>query len=376
MTSPPPENRETHDLSLEVSSPTAVEVMQEVLRGLTEENITRISLEVESTEPINPLSNSLDAGAVTAPNITQSTSDPTESASTTEQTTTKAGASAKALKKQPSETDEDTESTEEYTCSDCGETFDAERQLAGHRSWCLRDDEQEADTEGLSEDVSIKPGTWKYKVSSAVKRTDMPTTPGELEQRLAETPWAHEKKHLSTILRNLTDNGIAKREEREREGPGTNPFEYWLTEEGEEFIDEIEELAQEDNIPTFEEIVGDTSEGDDSGGGEPTSSVDVSAGSETFQIASVLYHASKPIVPQTIEERVEETAWEMDQSNISDLLDEMHDSGLVTRFERSSERGSPLEYELTDEGLDETEDAIETATGNNYTTFEEIIEGK
>lgn len=420
MTTPAEDPTEVHSLSFDISSPGGLQFIRGLLDILsTNDGINRVALEVESSEPfglpqdLQGAAGTADSGTVSVEAAAQSTASPATEpevtqpdesvTSTTETTETPTVVEDESASGDGDETEEGEDGDVEiHVCENCGETFETPNELGGHLRWCEPDEDDSEDTEAAEEAVeeaveipdnySLKPDTWKFKAASTLKGSETPITAGEMADRLSGTAWERKKKHLSGTLAALAEQDVAQRDTRHREGPGTNPYEYWLTDAGASLIAEVEDEAREQGELTFADIseestevaeeveepatedVDTTEEADDSSEGAPALSLDPE--SSYFRIASVLENTSKPIVARNIEERLEESEWEMERSNISRDLGEMYEAGLVDREERSSERGNPFEYTLTDDGHERITSAIEDAEDEGATTFEEVIEGK
>ena len=91
-----------------------------------------------------------------------------------------------------------------------------------------------------------------------------------------------------------------------------------------------------------------------------------------FKIASALLYAPEAIRPREVEPVLEGTDWEMDRVNISTELGDLYEHGAATRTRMDNESGKPYVYELTPEGKERVNQAIEVAKQEGLTTFGEL----
>lgn len=147
----------------------------------------------------------------------------------------------------------DTADTAE-TVSDDADTDADTAAEAADESDTDTDAEAETETDDDTPDISIQPGTRKFKAASALYHSSKPTTAKDLAERLERTEWEQDSSNLSADLGDLHAIGVADREQRATERG--NPYEYELTETGEEVAEHAIEAAKEDDeYTTYEEVI-------------------------------------------------------------------------------------------------------------------------
>lgn len=356
----PDPSSEMYSLSFDLESPGCVQAAQILLTALSDtEGITRISLELESHQPLTGLGQTLtttgqppvngaaaDTGATSAPTTetgeaassqgsaaqqtdtaasapsvdadehlqevpigdattesgSSSTDDPADTPADAQDEAERADASIATPSDGDSEirehspvaeqdgetassdesaaTETETEST--HVCA-CGETFPSIHALYGHKSSCDAEEDEvvdDGDVTGDGEDgsdgrtdtvatdaettsvdradegtdtepKSISVGTWQYKVASTLYHRDEPMTHRDMAEVLDGTAWEHDRTNLSTTLSTMAADGLLDRQERKEDNHGSNPYEYWLTEQGAEAIETAEEQARDQGVETY-----------------------------------------------------------------------------------------------------------------------------
>lgn len=122
-------------------------------------------------------------------------------------------------------------------------------------------DDSESEAAGANEEaslpdrVTLNPGTWNFKIGSALYHADGPQTAADLEQDLAGTEWEKEKKHISNYLGELYREDVTTREKRERDNNWTSPYEYELTPDGEALVEDAARRAVETDAAVYTDVV-------------------------------------------------------------------------------------------------------------------------
>lgn len=302
-------------------------MVQSFLESLSDnEEVYRVELEIESTEPfeqVQPLF--VSSGATESGDEEESESEAGE------------------LPHPEEDTEEASESeVEKASVSEASDEMEDEGTT------------EAADTE--TDEYELTLGTRKYRVASVLLHADEPKTAGDLEQVLSGTDWESEKGDLSTVLGKLFQDNIVGRKSRENSGPGKNPFEYWLNDEGAEVAKSAEFKAEANDAPTFETVAegietADTVQVDVE---EPNREVEVEAltpGTQKYNaVIALLALDDGNAIPRELEEMLEGTELASDRSNLSSALGELHESGVVVREKDTDVHGNPYRYQLTEDG--------------------------
>lgn len=290
-----------------------------------------------------------------------------------------------------------------------------------------KDDLADIPTEdtGISEIIDsvgeiFQPESKEFKISSVLFHEEEPLVIKEIEEKLSQTKWSLTHEEISDAFRNLLHENKVNREKRDIASDNSKPYEYQLTEDAKDKVRVIEEHIQEKELnniyPDINELeyecdicgqlfetggglgshkyfkhektgdedqqrldeqTEDLKKSDTETQSEKTDEVRINPGTNKFYSASVLYNSAKPTLPRDIESRLEGTKWDSQRSSISATLGQLYSEGLVSREERRSERGTPYEYQLTEEGEEVISEAIEKVKENNVEdTFEDVVEGK
>lgn len=146
-------------------------------------------------------------------------------------------------------------------------TFDEIRDewVADHAADDTADESGDSDEDDTDEDadgevpvvdrVTLNPGTWRFKVGSALYHADGPQMAEELESILSGTEWERERKQISATLGGLYRNDVATRETRETEENGANPYVYEFTDEGEALVEDTARRAVEGDDEVYADVV-------------------------------------------------------------------------------------------------------------------------
>lgn len=152
----------------------------------------------------------------------------------------------------------------DYKCEICGEDFQTGGGLGSHKYFKHSEKEQgkqnkldeTEETDGESKDVkeiSIKPGTNRFYSISVLYNSAKPVVPRDIENRLEDTEWGLDRSSISAVLGKLNSEGLVAREQRL--GEHGNPYEYELTKEGEERVEDAIKRARDEGEKTFEDVV-------------------------------------------------------------------------------------------------------------------------
>jgi len=250
---------------------------------------------------------------------------------------------------------------------------------------------------------SFPPESTIFKVSSVLLHEDEPLVIKEINNKLKNTTWETSKKIIGHKLRDLLSDNKVIRTKREVNKLGSNPYEYQLTKDAKNQLKIVENhIIESKNGKTYKsvektessldyecEICGDTFKTASGLGShkhfkhsknkedkDKKESLKLSPDTERFYAMSVLYHSSKPVIPNDVSSRLEETKWSSDSSSLSATLGKLESEGLLDREIRHSERGNPYEYTINEAGKKAFEEAKTRAEKEGYDTFENIIEGK
>jgi len=253
---------------------------------------------------------------------------------------------------------------------------------------------------------SFPPESTRFKVASVLLHESEPLVIKEISNKLKNTTWETSKKIIGHKLRDLLSENKIIRNRREVDNLGSNPYEYQLTNDAINQLEIVENhILESKNGKTYKsvkenessldyecEICGDKfktasglgshkhfkhSKNEEQNKDEnKKESTILSPDTERFYAMSALYHSSKPMIPNDVSTRLEETKWSSDSSSLSATLGKLESEGLLDREKRHSERGNPYEYIINDSGIKIFEEAKNRAEKEGYDTFEEIIEGK
>lgn len=264
-----------YSLSFDFSSPGGVEAVRRLLESIDDpESVFRVSIELESQEPFSPDTAVLGMGTQSAAQTSSEStsidpdSEPSRWVDETEESDRWGPSDSEPVTEAEDTEDEESSS---YTCDDCEETFDTPGEYRGHRRWCTAEEESTATedgsdpAEGEVEPVTVSTGTWEYRVASLLAHTDEPLTAADAADRLEGTEWELPKGRLSTTMGQLYQNDIADRATRPSDGPGKDPFEYWLSDAGAEALEDAEDQAEAAGISTFPEVAPEEVETTDEG---------------------------------------------------------------------------------------------------------------
>lgn len=342
-------------------------MIQVLLDLLPEDQDYRIELELESEDPFTELGDAFQALAAHQPTQSQQAAEATTVESPNPERTSDAPIS---------------ESTPAATTNGTATSSEAETEPDDDGlSLSLSDEPSGADTpEDIEEapetseepddevDITLSPETWKFRAASMLLHADGPLTAADIVSRVDGTSWEKSRKRYSDTLGALFRQDAAERQRRERDD-GYNPYEYWLTEAGEAATIDAEDEAEAQDALTFPLLEN-----------EPDATaerVTISPDTQRFHVASAVYNSAKPAVAKDVETRLEDTDWELDRNNISATLGDLASDGLADREKRTSERGNPFEYWLTDTGEQEFERVLADAEDDeDVTTYEEVVAGK
>jgi len=392
---------ETHTLSFELESDNIDNQIKNILHILTaNDGIVRFSIEVESTNPFQELQNHL-----------EKYNNPVKKETDRQ----------KEQEKETVENEKDTDSSknknQSFQCEHCTRIFDSSQELNGHLAWCDEYKKEENEEEDSLKNISIKPETWKFRIGSTLLHSSNSLTSEEIEQILAGTEWEQKKKRISGTLSELAGDEVAIRKRREVSNQGANPYEYQLSTPGEALFKSVEETAKEKESPVFYTINPNSSELEQESDGETKSQKtnqekhniecsicdkefekvsslqahqysdhekdEIEIGgpvikprTNKFKVISVIENTAKPVIPSDISNRVQGTEWEIDSSSISSVLSDLHKEDIVTRERRTSQRGKPFEYKISDVGKPLIQYSKECAKEEGVKTYEEVIAGK
>lgn len=149
----------------------------------------------------------------------------------------------------------------DFECEICGERFQTGGGLGSHKYFKhneeSEEDEKESESEKESEEddeeISINSGTNRFYSASVLYNSAKPVVPRDIESRLEGTEWEVSRSSISATLGKLYSGGLVTRSKRR--GEHGQPYEYVLTDDGEEKIEEAIESAKEIGAKTFEDVV-------------------------------------------------------------------------------------------------------------------------